>query len=56
MIDNIYTFTSNKYESDANILEVLGTRGKRMFELASIDAPIAPGFIFSNGFLDKNCC
>ena len=53
MSEPVYTFTGSKYVSDPELIEVLGTRGKRMFELVSIDAPIAPGFIFANDFLDK---
>ena len=53
MIDDVYTFTGDKYVSDPDVLEILGTRGKRVFELASINAPIAPGFIFSSDCLDK---
>ena len=47
-LKKIYQFSSADYVSDPDALEVLGSRGLRIFELASIKAPIAPGFIILN--------
>ncbi len=40
-----YSFTSTEYFQDPDELEVIGSRGRRVMELASLGAPISPGFI-----------
>ncbi|MFP4113536.1 MAG: putative PEP-binding protein [Spirochaetota bacterium] len=47
-----YSFSSNEYLSDSEILEVVGSRGRRVMELASLGAPISPGFILTNDTLN----
>ncbi len=49
----IYPFNSSEYLSDPAILETIGNRGVRVMELASMGAPIAPGFIISNELLNE---
>ena len=48
-----YSFSSKEYLTDAEELEVIGTRGRRVMELASLGAPIAPGFLITNETLSK---
>jgi len=47
-----YSFSSTEYLSDPEILEVVGSRGRRVMELASLGAPISPGFIVTNDTLN----
>ncbi|MFO8065174.1 MAG: putative PEP-binding protein [Spirochaetota bacterium] len=49
----IYSFNSSEFISDPEILETIGSRGARVMELASLGAPIAPGFILSNELLGE---
>jgi pyruvate, orthophosphate dikinase len=49
----IYPFNSSEYLSDPAILETIGNRGVRVMELASMGAPIAPGFIISNELVNE---
>ena len=49
----IYPFNSSEYLSDTAVLETIGNRGVRVMELASMGAPIAPGFIISNELLKE---
>ncbi len=48
-----YSFSSTEYLSDPEILEVVGSRGRRVMELASLGAPISPGFIVTNDTLNQ---
>ncbi len=48
-----YSFSSTEYLSDPEILEVVGSRGRRIMELASLGAPISPGFIVTNDTLNQ---
>ncbi len=48
-----YSFSSTEYLTDADELEVIGTRGRRVMELASLGAPISPGFLITNETLNK---
>jgi pyruvate, orthophosphate dikinase len=48
-----YSFSSTEYLSDPEALEVVGSRGRRTMELASLGAPISPGFIITNEMLDR---
>ncbi|NBF39782.1 MAG: hypothetical protein GVY14_05145, partial [Spirochaetes bacterium] len=49
----IYSFNSSEFISDPEILDTIGSRGARVMELASLGAPIAPGFILSNELLGE---
>ncbi|TVR30684.1 MAG: pyruvate, phosphate dikinase [Spirochaetaceae bacterium] len=49
----IYSFNSKEYLSDKQALDTIGSRGVRVMELASLGAPISPGFIISNDLLDQ---
>jgi pyruvate, orthophosphate dikinase len=48
-----YSFSSTEYLTDADELEIVGTRGRRVMELASLGAPISPGFLITNETLNK---
>ena len=48
-----YSFSSTKYLTDPEVLEVVGSRGRRVMELASLGAPISPGFIMTNDTLNQ---
>ena len=48
-----YSFSSTEYLTDADELEIIGTRGRRVMELASLGAPISPGFLIANETLNK---
>ena len=53
MTEKIFSFNHKHYISDPEVLDSLGSRGLRIFELASIKAPIAPGFIILNRLLNE---
>ncbi len=40
-----YPFSSTEYVTDPSDLELIGSRGKRVMELASIGTPISPGVV-----------
>lgn len=48
-----YSFSSTEYLSDPEILDIVGSRGRRVMELASLGAPISPGFIATNDTLNQ---
>ena len=48
-----YSFSSTEYIDDPEIQEKIGIRGKRIMELASLGAPILPGFIVPNDSLNE---
>jgi len=43
-----YTFSSTEHIEDKEALELIGIRGKQVMELATIGAPILPGFMLPN--------
>ncbi len=43
-----HSFSSTEYFDTPEIQEVVGVRGKRLMELASLEAPILPGFMIPN--------
>lgn len=43
-----YSFSSNEYMEIKESEEIVGIRGKRLMELASLGAPILPGFMLPN--------
>ncbi|MFP4012177.1 MAG: putative PEP-binding protein [Spirochaetaceae bacterium] len=49
----IYSFNSSEFITDPSVLETIGSRAARVMELASLGAPIAPGFIISNELLGE---
>ncbi|MFP4431913.1 MAG: putative PEP-binding protein [Spirochaetaceae bacterium] len=52
-MEKIYSFNSSEYLSDQVALDTIGSRGVRVMELASLGAPIAPGFIITNALLKE---
>ncbi|MDC7232281.1 MAG: pyruvate, phosphate dikinase, partial [Spirochaetales bacterium] len=48
---DIYSFSSEVYTQDEDVLEVLGYRGRRLMHLAGLGIPILPGYILSNDAL-----
>lgn len=47
-MENYYLFSSTEFIDNPEILDSLGIRGKRIMELAKLDAPILPGFMMPN--------
>jgi pyruvate, orthophosphate dikinase len=47
-MESYYSFSSTEFIDNPEILESLGIRGKRIMELAKVDAPILPGFMMPN--------
>jgi pyruvate,orthophosphate dikinase len=43
-----YSFSSTEFLDNAEDLDAIGSRGKRVMELASLGAPISPGFLLTN--------
>ena len=43
-----HAFSENEYLDQPDALDELGSRGKRVMQLASLGLPIAPGFVLSN--------
>jgi len=48
-----YSFSATEYIEQPEILEHIGSRGRRVMELASLGAPISPGFIVMNDTLGE---
>jgi len=48
-----YSFSATEYLELPEVLEHIGSRGRRVMELASLGAPISPGFIVMNDTLSK---
>ncbi len=48
-----YSFSSKEYLSDPKELEIVGVRGQRVMDLASLGAPILPGFLIPNEVLHE---
>ena len=48
-----YPFSSTEFLTDPDVLELIGSRGQRVMELASLGAPISPGFILPNDTVNK---
>jgi pyruvate, orthophosphate dikinase len=52
-MNEYYSFNSSEYINDPEVLDVLGIRGKRIMELASIGASTLPGFMVSNDTINN---
>jgi len=50
-MNEIYSFNSEEYTNDPDMIETMGIRGKRIMDLARLGIPTLPGFILSNEFL-----
>ena len=48
MAKNVHFFSSNESTGKDTILEKIGIRGRRAMELAALDLPILPGFVFDS--------
>ncbi|QEN07823.1 pyruvate, phosphate dikinase [Oceanispirochaeta crateris] len=48
---DIYSFSSEVFTQDEDVLDVLGYRGRRLMHLSSLGIPILPGFILTNDSL-----
>jgi pyruvate,orthophosphate dikinase len=48
MKNNIHFFSANEHISKQAVLDNIGIRGRRAMELAALDLPILPGFIFDS--------
>jgi len=48
MAKNVHFFSSNESTTNDAILEKIGIRGRRAMELAALDLPILPGFVFDS--------
>ncbi len=51
-MNEIYSFSSEEYTTNPEIIETMGVRGKRIMELAKLGVPTLPGFILNNDFLE----
>lgn len=51
-MNEIYSFSSNEYTTDSEMMETMGIRGKRIMAIAKLGVPILPGFILNNDFLE----
>jgi pyruvate,orthophosphate dikinase len=51
-MNNIYSFSSEEYTTDSEMIETMGIRGKRIMELAKLGVPTLPGFILNCEFLE----
>jgi pyruvate,orthophosphate dikinase len=47
-MEDFYFFSNNEYNDKGNVEEIIGIRGKRIIELASLNIPTSPGFVFPN--------
>ncbi|TVR61081.1 MAG: pyruvate, phosphate dikinase [Spirochaetaceae bacterium] len=52
-MEQYYSFNSSEFTEDPEVLELVGSRGKRVMELASLGAPISPGFLLPNETVRK---
>ena len=48
-----YSFSSTEFLADAQDLDAIGSRGKRVMELASLGAPVSPGFVLTNDTVNE---
>jgi pyruvate,orthophosphate dikinase len=53
MKSNIHFFSAHEHISKKAVLDNIGIRGRRAMELASLDLPILPGFIFDSEVASK---
>lgn len=51
-MNEIYSFSSEEYTTDSEMIETMGIRGKRIMALAKLGVPTLPGFILNNDFLE----
>ncbi len=47
-MNKYYSFSSTEFLDNSEDLEAIGSRGKRVMELASLGAPVSPGFLLTN--------
>jgi len=47
-MEDFYFFCNGEYNDEEETREIIGNRGRRIIELASLDIPTSPGFIFPN--------
>ncbi|MDR1317818.1 MAG: pyruvate, phosphate dikinase [Spirochaetales bacterium] len=47
-MENFYFFSNGEYNDQGDALEIIGIRGKRIVELATLNIPTSPGFILPN--------
>lgn len=52
-MNDIYSFSSEEYTTDSEMIETMGIRGKRIMELAKLGVPTLPGFILNSEFLES---
>ncbi|MDA3810420.1 MAG: PEP-utilizing enzyme [Spirochaetaceae bacterium] len=50
-MNDIYSFSSEEYTTDTDMIETMGIRGKRIMALAKLGVPTLPGFILNSEFL-----
>jgi pyruvate, orthophosphate dikinase len=48
-----FSFSTTEYLTDPDLLELVGSRGRRVMELASLGTPISPGFVLTNDMLNR---
>ncbi|MDR1931227.1 MAG: pyruvate, phosphate dikinase [Spirochaetales bacterium] len=47
-MEDFYFFSNGEYNDKGDAVEIIGIRGKRIIELATLNIPTAPGFVFPN--------
>jgi pyruvate,orthophosphate dikinase len=47
-MEDFYFFSNGEYNDKGDTLEIIGIRGKRIVELATLNIPTSPGFVFAN--------
>ncbi len=47
-MSQVYSFSATQYQTAPEVLEAIGSRGKHVMQLSSLEMPIAPGFIVDN--------
>jgi pyruvate,orthophosphate dikinase len=51
-MQEVFSFSAKDFTADKKIYELMGIRGKRLMELASLGLPILPGFIVTQANFD----
>ena len=53
-MQEIFSFNAKDYTNDGDMLDLMGIRGRRLMELASLGLPILPGFIVTPSFINDD--
>lgn len=53
-MQEVFSFSAKDFTADKKMYEIMGIRGKRLMELASLGLPILPGFIVTQANFDHD--